>query len=57
MYSLFLQGPDFGISHEDFLHFVLPSLNDDDTVLLLYTHLGERGGEKVCLVGVCLHYK
>ncbi|XP_044044434.1 glucokinase regulatory protein isoform X3 [Siniperca chuatsi] len=31
-------GPDFCIAHEDFLHLVLPSLNDLDIVLLLYTH-------------------
>ncbi|XP_049426488.1 glucokinase regulatory protein isoform X1 [Epinephelus fuscoguttatus] len=31
-------GPDFCIAHEDFLHLVLPSLNDQDMVLLLYTH-------------------
>ncbi|XP_059183780.1 glucokinase regulatory protein isoform X2 [Centropristis striata] len=31
-------GPDFCIAHEDFLHLILPSLNDQDTVLLIYTH-------------------
>ncbi|XP_038573846.1 glucokinase regulatory protein isoform X2 [Micropterus salmoides] len=31
-------GPNFCIAHEDFLHLVLPSLNDQDIVLLLYTH-------------------
>ncbi|XP_034533785.1 glucokinase regulatory protein [Notolabrus celidotus] len=31
-------GPDFCISHEDFLHQVLPSLNDQDFILLVYTH-------------------
>ncbi|KAM6958326.1 glucokinase regulatory protein [Tautogolabrus adspersus] len=31
-------GPDFCIAHEDFVHLVLPSLNDQDTILLLYTH-------------------
>ncbi|CAJ1087053.1 glucokinase regulatory protein [Xyrichtys novacula] len=31
-------GPDFCISHEDFLRQVLPSLDDWDTVLLIYTH-------------------
>ncbi|KAM9334271.1 glucokinase regulatory protein [Symphorus nematophorus] len=31
-------GPDFCIAHEDFLHLVLPSLTDQDTVLLIYTH-------------------
>lgn len=36
-----LQGPDFCISHEDFSRLVLPSLSDQDTVLLLYTHSGE----------------
>ncbi|XP_041637982.1 glucokinase regulatory protein isoform X2 [Cheilinus undulatus] len=30
-------GPEFCISHEDFLRLVLPSLNDQDTILLLYT--------------------
>ncbi|KAF7666587.1 hypothetical protein LDENG_00098930 [Lucifuga dentata] len=30
-------GPEFFIAHEDFVHLVLPSLNDQDTVLLLYT--------------------
>ncbi|KAM7375172.1 hypothetical protein PAMA_014317 [Pampus argenteus] len=31
-------GPEFCIAHEDFLHQVLPSLSDRDTVLLIYTH-------------------
>lgn len=31
-------GPDFCIAHEDFLHLVLPSLSDQDVVLLIYTH-------------------
>uniref|UniRef100_A0A672Y4U5 SIS domain-containing protein n=1 Tax=Sphaeramia orbicularis TaxID=375764 RepID=A0A672Y4U5_9TELE len=31
-------GPDFCISHEDFLSTVFPSLNDEDTVVLIYTH-------------------
>ncbi|XP_039649546.1 glucokinase regulatory protein isoform X2 [Perca fluviatilis] len=31
-------GPDFCIAHEDFLHLVLPFLNDQDIVLLIYTH-------------------
>ncbi|XP_070813984.1 glucokinase regulatory protein [Chaetodon trifascialis] len=31
-------GPDFCIAHEDFLHLVLPSLNDQDVALLIYTH-------------------
>lgn len=31
-------GPDLCIAHEDFLHLVLPSLNDQDIVLLIYTH-------------------
>uniref|UniRef100_A0A8P4G7C7 SIS domain-containing protein n=1 Tax=Dicentrarchus labrax TaxID=13489 RepID=A0A8P4G7C7_DICLA len=31
-------GPDFCIAHEDFLHLILPSLNDQDIVLLVYTH-------------------
>ncbi|XP_063733429.1 glucokinase regulatory protein [Eleginops maclovinus] len=30
-------GPDFPLSHEDFLHVVLPSLDDHDMVLLIYT--------------------
>uniref|UniRef100_A0A665U4T3 SIS domain-containing protein n=1 Tax=Echeneis naucrates TaxID=173247 RepID=A0A665U4T3_ECHNA len=33
-----LQGPQFSIGHEDFLHLVLPHVSDQDTVLLLYTH-------------------
>nr|XP_046238536.1 glucokinase regulatory protein [Scatophagus argus] len=36
--SLISLGPDFCISHEDFLRLVLPSLSDQDTVLLIYTH-------------------
>ncbi|KAK2856888.1 hypothetical protein Q5P01_005623 [Channa striata] len=36
--ALTLLGPEFGISHEDFLHSFLPSLNEQDTVLLIYTH-------------------
>lgn len=36
------QGPDFSISHEEFFRSVLPSLTDQDAVLLLYTHSGER---------------
>ncbi|XP_031147461.1 glucokinase regulatory protein isoform X1 [Sander lucioperca] len=31
-------GPDFCIAHEDFLHLVLPFFNDQDIVLLIYTH-------------------
>ncbi|XP_061571587.1 glucokinase regulatory protein isoform X2 [Cololabis saira] len=31
-------GPEFCIAHEDFLHLVLPSLTDKDSVVLLYTH-------------------
>ncbi|XP_034402657.1 glucokinase regulatory protein [Cyclopterus lumpus] len=31
-------GPDFCIAHEDFLRLVLPSLDDRDVVLLIYTH-------------------
>ncbi|XP_029931104.1 glucokinase regulatory protein [Myripristis murdjan] len=31
-------GPEFCISHEDFVHLVLPSLTDQDTILLIYTH-------------------
>ncbi|XP_041822257.1 glucokinase regulatory protein [Chelmon rostratus] len=31
-------GPDFCIAHEDFLHLVLPSLNDQDVAVLIYTH-------------------
>uniref|UniRef100_H3D9U3 SIS domain-containing protein n=1 Tax=Tetraodon nigroviridis TaxID=99883 RepID=H3D9U3_TETNG len=37
-------GPDFSISHEDFLRLILPLLTDRDTVLLLFTRsevLGE----------------
>ncbi|KAL0969370.1 hypothetical protein UPYG_G00226170 [Umbra pygmaea] len=30
-------GPQFCISHEDFMHLVLPNLSDRDLVLLLYT--------------------
>uniref|UniRef100_A0A667WTB5 Glucokinase (hexokinase 4) regulator n=1 Tax=Myripristis murdjan TaxID=586833 RepID=A0A667WTB5_9TELE len=39
-----LKGPEFCISHEDFVHLVLPSLTDQDTILLIYTH---TGGTKV----------
>lgn len=35
---LTLLGPEFCVSHQDFLRLVLPSLCDGDTVLLLYTH-------------------
>lgn len=31
-------GSDYCISHEDFLHTVLPSLNNQDTVLMIYSH-------------------
>ncbi|XP_075868506.1 glucokinase regulatory protein isoform X1 [Nelusetta ayraudi] len=31
-------GPNFCVSHQDFLRLVLPSLCDGDAVLLLYTH-------------------
>ncbi|XP_054479907.1 glucokinase regulatory protein isoform X2 [Anoplopoma fimbria] len=31
-------GPDFRIAHKDFLRLVLPSLDDRDVVLLIYTH-------------------
>lgn len=43
-YVLFclLQGSDYCISHEDFLHTVLPSLNNQDTVLLIYSHSGKN---------------
>ncbi|KAM3585042.1 uncharacterized protein V6R79_005940 [Siganus canaliculatus] len=34
-------GPDFSISHEDFMQLVLPSLNAQDTVLLVYTQLDD----------------
>uniref|UniRef100_A0A3B5MGG4 SIS domain-containing protein n=1 Tax=Xiphophorus couchianus TaxID=32473 RepID=A0A3B5MGG4_9TELE len=34
---LFPQGPEFSISHDDFLDRVLPRLTDDDAVLLLYS--------------------
>ncbi|KAJ4923985.1 hypothetical protein JOQ06_000227 [Pogonophryne albipinna] len=36
-------GPDFRISHEDFLHLVLPSLDDHDMVLLIYTQTDDVG--------------
>ncbi|KAF3857128.1 hypothetical protein F7725_008987 [Dissostichus mawsoni] len=36
-------GPDFRISHEDFLHLVLPSLDDQDMVLLIYTQTDDVG--------------
>ncbi|XP_047432340.1 glucokinase regulatory protein isoform X2 [Mugil cephalus] len=36
-------GPQFAISHEDFLDLVLPCLTDKDTVLLIYTHLDDVG--------------
>ncbi|XP_068165636.1 glucokinase regulatory protein [Antennarius striatus] len=36
--SLRSLGPEFCIAHEDFLHLVLPSLSDQDMVLLIYTH-------------------
>ncbi|XP_043965922.1 glucokinase regulatory protein isoform X1 [Gambusia affinis] len=35
--DLTLMGPEFSISHDDFLDRVLPRLTDDDTVLLLYS--------------------
>uniref|UniRef100_A0A3B5MQF4 SIS domain-containing protein n=1 Tax=Xiphophorus couchianus TaxID=32473 RepID=A0A3B5MQF4_9TELE len=38
---LFPQGPEFSISHDDFLDRVLPRLTDDDAVLLLYSDSGE----------------
>ncbi|KAK9524036.1 hypothetical protein VZT92_017903 [Zoarces viviparus] len=38
-------GPDFCIAHEDFLRLVLPSLDDRDAVLLIYTHSGNNVGE------------
>ncbi|KAM3857069.1 glucokinase regulatory protein [Diretmus argenteus] len=31
-------GPEFCIAHEDFVDLILPFLNDQDTVLLIYTH-------------------
>ncbi|GAA6217906.1 glucokinase regulatory protein isoform X2 [Lates japonicus] len=31
-------GPQFCIAHKDFLHLILPYLNNQDTVLLIYTH-------------------
>uniref|UniRef100_A0A672FQY2 SIS domain-containing protein n=1 Tax=Salarias fasciatus TaxID=181472 RepID=A0A672FQY2_SALFA len=34
-------GPEFLISHEDFLRLVLPGLTDRDTVVLLYSDAGE----------------
>ncbi|XP_070786951.1 glucokinase regulatory protein [Enoplosus armatus] len=36
--SLISLGPDFCIAHEDFLHVILPSLTDQDIILLIYTH-------------------
>ncbi|XP_026219073.1 glucokinase regulatory protein [Anabas testudineus] len=57
-------GPAFGISHEDFLHVVLPNLNDQDTVLLIYTHsddvsevvkLARRVREKTCNLHAVYH--
>uniref|UniRef100_A0A8C2WSA9 SIS domain-containing protein n=1 Tax=Cyclopterus lumpus TaxID=8103 RepID=A0A8C2WSA9_CYCLU len=39
--AAFADGPDFCIAHEDFLRLVLPSLDDRDVVLLIYTHSGE----------------
>uniref|UniRef100_A0A3B3UMM7 Glucokinase regulator n=1 Tax=Poecilia latipinna TaxID=48699 RepID=A0A3B3UMM7_9TELE len=39
--DLTLMGPEFSISHDDFLDGVLPRLTDADTVLLLYSHSGE----------------
>uniref|UniRef100_A0A087YCJ3 SIS domain-containing protein n=1 Tax=Poecilia formosa TaxID=48698 RepID=A0A087YCJ3_POEFO len=36
--DLTLMGPEFSISHDDFLDGVLPRLTDADTVLLLYSH-------------------
>lgn len=41
-----LQGPNFCISHEDFVRFALPFLNDQDLVLLIYTHSGKREKER-----------
>uniref|UniRef100_A0A3B4B7D8 SIS domain-containing protein n=1 Tax=Periophthalmus magnuspinnatus TaxID=409849 RepID=A0A3B4B7D8_9GOBI len=35
-------GSDFYISHEDFLSTVLPSLNDKDTVILIYTEFDDQ---------------
>lgn len=37
-----LQGPNFCVSHQDFLRLVLPSLCDGDAVLLLYAHSGGK---------------
>ncbi|XP_077441222.1 glucokinase regulatory protein [Vanacampus margaritifer] len=36
--SIALLGPQFCIAHEDFLLDVLPTLDDQDTVILIYTH-------------------
>ncbi|XP_061561641.1 glucokinase regulatory protein [Phycodurus eques] len=36
--SIALMGPQFCISHEEFLLHVLPTLDDQDTVILIYTH-------------------
>lgn len=41
-----LQGPNFCVSHQDFLRLVLPSLCDGDAVLLLYTHSGGKFGRR-----------
>lgn len=41
-----LQGPNFCVSHQDFLRLVLPSLCDGDAVLLLHTHSGGKFGRR-----------
>ncbi|KAM4711432.1 LOW QUALITY PROTEIN: glucokinase regulatory protein [Anableps anableps] len=41
--DLSLMGHEFSISHDDFLHRVLPCLTDNDTVLLLYSHSDDVG--------------
>uniref|UniRef100_A0A3Q3GUM6 Glucokinase regulator n=1 Tax=Labrus bergylta TaxID=56723 RepID=A0A3Q3GUM6_9LABR len=57
-------GSDFRVTHKDFLHLVLPSLNDQDTVLLLYTHsdnirevakLAHRAREKTSNIHAVYH--
>ncbi|XP_065808082.1 glucokinase regulatory protein isoform X6 [Labrus bergylta] len=57
-------GSDFRVAHKDFLHLVLPSLNDQDTVLLLYTHsdnirevakLAHRAREKTSNIHAVYH--
>ncbi|XP_028998468.1 glucokinase regulatory protein [Betta splendens] len=58
-------GPGFDIAHDDFLRFVLPDLNDRDTVVLFYTHsddisevvtLARRVREKTCNLHAVYHH-